>query len=190
MESAGPNAIWLWLTVVPFIAGCLVLLLYIAVPQSWRRKRPPVIVPVVGAEIPLQSYSKIGVALDYGSVDARVLSHARTLASLYHAELCLFHIVEGISGQLFGKNAYDTEAREDLEQLERTANRLRGIGLNVSVHLGYGRVPKQLVQLTKETGVDLLVMGGHGHRGLDDILYGTSISAVRHALSIPVLVVQ
>jgi len=58
------------------------------------------------------------------------------------------------------------------------------------VHLGYGRVPKQLVQLTKETGVDLLVMGGHGHRGLDDILYGTSISAVRHALSIPVLVVQ
>jgi manganese transport protein len=36
----------------------------------------------------------------------------------------------------------------------------------------------------------LLVMGGHGHRGIKDIIFGTSISKVRHELKIPVLIVQ
>ncbi|MBI3789170.1 MAG: universal stress protein, partial [Ignavibacteriales bacterium] len=56
--------------------------------------------------------------------------------------------------------------------------------------LGYGNVPEQIVRLSKEHGIDLLVMGGHRHRGLKDIFFGASISKVRHALSIPVLVVQ
>ena len=38
--------------------------------------------------------------------------------------------------------------------------------------------------------VDLLVMGGHRHRGLKDLFFGASVSKVRHQLSIPVLVVQ
>jgi manganese transport protein len=33
-------------------------------------------------------------------------------------------------------------------------------------------------------------MGGHGHRGWKDLLFGSTVSPVRHALSIPVLVVR
>jgi manganese transport protein len=33
-------------------------------------------------------------------------------------------------------------------------------------------------------------MGAHGHRGVKDVFFGASISEVRHALTIPVLVVQ
>ena len=56
--------------------------------------------------------------------------------------------------------------------------------------LGYGRVPDQLIKLSKESEINLLIMGGHGHRGIKDIFFGASISRVRHALAIPVLVVQ
>jgi len=56
--------------------------------------------------------------------------------------------------------------------------------------LGFGRVPKEIVRIAKEKNVDLLVMGGHGHRGIKDLLFGTSISQVRHELKIPVLVIQ
>jgi manganese transport protein len=51
-------------------------------------------------------------------------------------------------------------------------------------------VPEQIIRLSRENRIDLLVMGGHGHRGLKDLFFGTSISQVRHALAIPVLVVQ
>jgi manganese transport protein len=55
--------------------------------------------------------------------------------------------------------------------------------------LGLGRVPEQLVELAKKTNIDLLIMGGHRHRGLKDILFGASITRVRHQLPILVLIV-
>ena len=35
-----------------------------------------------------------------------------------------------------------------------------------------------------------MVLGGHGHRGLRDLLYGDTISGVRHGLDIPVITVR
>lgn len=36
----------------------------------------------------------------------------------------------------------------------------------------------------------MLVMGSHGHRGVAGLVFGQTVSAVRHALGIPVLVVR
>jgi manganese transport protein len=141
-------------------------------------------------DIVSQRYNKVGVALDYGAKDEKVLSHAQTLAQFHNAEVFLFHVVEGVSGQLYGTMADDDEARQDKEHLDRVAGQLRTAGLRVTPVLGFGRVPDQLIKLSQESGIDILVMGAHGHRGLKDILFGASISKVRHALTIPVLVVQ
>ncbi len=190
IQDAGPNAIWIWLTVVPVVVGCGILLLYISLPERWlHRRRVPKVIPAK-LDIVSQRYNKVGVALDYGANDEKVLSHAQTLARSHNAEVFLFHVVEGVSGQLYGKMAFDDEAREDQEHLERVAVQLRATGLRVNPVLGFGRVPDQLIRLSQESGIDLLVMGGHGHRGLKDIFFGASISKVRHALSIPILVVQ
>jgi len=190
LQDAGPNAIWLWLTVVPVVVGCGLLLLYISLPERWRRKRrAPRVIPA-RLDIVSQQYNKVGVALDYGAKDEKVLSHAQTLAQYHNAEVFLFHVVEGVSGQLYGTMADDEEARQDKEHLDRVAEQLRAVGLRVNPLLGFGRVPDQLIKLSQETGINILVMGAHGHRGLKDIFFGASISKVRHALAIPVLVVQ
>ena len=190
IRSAGPDAVWIWVTAVPAVAAVFVLLLYISLPAIWRRKKR--VVPVVPEKYELvpQRYTKIGIALDYGEMDAKVLSHASTLARQQNSEVHLFHVVEGVSGQLFGTLAYDDEARQDKEHLERIAERLRATGLRVTASLGFGRVPEQLIELSRTHAIDLLVMGGHRHRGIKDIFFGASISRVRHALDIPVLVIQ
>jgi manganese transport protein len=36
---------------------------------------------------------------------------------------------------------------------------------------------------------DLLVLGGHGHSGLKDLLFGTTVDSVRHRVNIPVFIV-
>jgi manganese transport protein len=119
-----------------------------------------------------------------------VLSHAKTLAHQNNARLVLLHVVEGVGGQIFGTDAADNEARDDKEHLERHAEQLRTAGLQVEAVFGYGRIPKEIIRIANEQKFDLLVMGGHGHRGIKDIVFGTSISKVRHGLKIPVLVVQ
>jgi len=190
IEAAGNNAVWVWCTAVPFAVGCGLLLMYVALPESWRKKKKvvPAVAPAVTLEEP--QYQRVGVALDYGEMDAKVLSHALMLAKHHGAVLHLFHVVEGVSGQIYGTKAYDDEARNDLEQLEGIARQLRDTGVQVRAALGFGRVPVQIIRLARENKVNVLVMGGHGHRGLKDILFGASISEVRHQLSIPVLVVQ
>jgi manganese transport protein len=135
-------------------------------------------------------YTRIGVALDLGAMDTKVLSHAQSLAQQNGAHLVLMHVVEGVGGQLFGKHAYDDETRDDMQHLEKHAEELRSTGIDVQAVLGFGRVPKEIIRIAQEQKIDLLVMGGHGHRGMKDLIFGTSISKVRHALKIPVLVVQ
>jgi manganese transport protein len=190
IAAAGGNALWLWLTVVPLAAGCALLLLYISIPKSWRRKKKAAPPPPSEMDLAPRHYARIGVAIDYGETDANVLSHAQTLAQQHGATVFLFHVVEGVSGQLFGTNAYDDEARTDKDRLSEIAQRLRASGLHVVPLLGYGRVPEQIIRLSEEARIDLLVMGGHRHRGWKDLFFGASISEVRHRLSIPVLVVQ
>jgi manganese transport protein len=188
--AAGSNAIWLWLTVVPVTVGCALLLVYISVPMLLRRKGKTIVPEEPPVDFTAQKYARIGVALDYGSMNNKVLSHARTLATQHGASMFLFHIVEGVSGQLYGTNANDDEARKDREQLDIIAKHLADSGVVTYPLLGFGRVPEQLVKLSVENRVDILVMGGHRHRGLKDLFFGASISEVRHQLSIPVLVVQ
>jgi manganese transport protein len=190
IADAGPDAIWLWLTAVPAVLAVAALLAYVAVPRSWRKRRGHRATPQGKIDLTTESYARIGVALDYGDLDGKVLSHAQTLARQHGASIMLFHIVEGVSGQLYGRDAYDDEARKDLERLEDIARQMKAAGIDATPVLGFGRVPEQLVKLSGEQRIDLLVMGGHRHRGLKDILFGASVSEVRHQLSIPVFVVQ
>ncbi len=49
---------------------------------------------------------------------------------------------------------------------------------------------KAIVAISKETDIQLLVMGAHGHKGLKDLILGTTVNSVRHKVSIPVLIVR
>lgn len=139
--------------------------------------------------VPLR-FSNIGVALDLGTLDSKVLSHAQTLAQQNRARLVLLHVVEGVGGQIFGKDTDDDEARDDEKHLEGHAEQLRSEGLEVTAVLGFGRVSKEIIRIANEQKIDLLVMGGHGHTGIKDFIFGTSVTKVRHGLKIPVLVIR
>jgi len=189
MADAGPGVFWIWVTVVPAVVAICLLLVYISLPKSLlgRAVTAPVAKP---HDLSAARYSKIGVAVDYSDLDSKVLAHAITLARGHGAPLFLFHVVEGVSGQLFGNEAADEEARGDRERLDAIAAEIRAGGAHVTAALGFGSIPEEIIRLSRENGIDILVMGGHRHRGLKDVLLGATISTVRHALPIPVLIIQ
>ena len=144
---------------------------------------------------PPRSISRIGVALDAKASDVAMLAHAVSLAKTYHAELVLIHIVEGVGGQYHGQQAGDDESRSDNQYLAdlvaRLSTELAGTTVPVVRQvLGYGDVRREIVRLVEQEQLGLLVLGGHGHRGLADVLRGSTIDGVRHGLSIPVLAVR
>ena len=58
-----------------------------------------------------------------------------------------------------------------LQVLREGCKRLPRIGFA----LGYGDVQREIIRLAKENQLDLLVLGGHGHRGVADIPAGTAV---------------
>ena len=48
----------------------------------------------------------------------------------------------------------------------------------------------EIIRIVKDSGADMVVMGAHRHSGWKDYLFGETIEDVRHALQIPVLIVN
>jgi manganese transport protein len=145
---------------------------------------------VVAANLPEPLYRRIGVALDNGPQDALTLRHAAALARGHRAELVLVHVVEGVGGQVYGQEAADQERLSDQAYLEFLAEALRAQGLVVRQLLRFGTPAQELARAAAEEGLDLLVLGSHGHGVLADRLFGETTGAVRHSVRIPVLTVR
>jgi manganese transport protein len=137
---------------------------------------------------------KVGVAVEALPGDSPMLAEAITAARTHRAELILMHVVEGVGGQYHGPQADDIERRHDElyvdELTARLARDLKDEVAGVRAVLGYGDVQRELIRIAKTESLDLLILGGHGHRGLSDLLRGTTIDGVRHNLRIPVLAVR
>jgi nucleotide-binding universal stress UspA family protein len=60
----------------------------------------------------------------------------------------------------------------------------------VSALLVLGDPPTEILKTAENEQCDLIAMTSHGHRLIGDIIYGSTISQVRHRTSIPVLLVR
>jgi manganese transport protein len=102
----------------------------------------------------------------------------------------LIHVVES-AGALFMKNEIrDYEFMTDMNNLNQYSDELNSAGYSVSIKIGYGNPKKSIPDLVKEFNADLLVMGAHGHKGIKDMILGTTVDAVRHRIGIPLLIVR
>ena len=84
---------------------------------------------------------------------------------------------------------HDSEVRSDRAQLELYTNELIAMGVHASFELGFGEPVDALAALIDKHGPDLVVLGGHGHRLLGDLVHGTTVDRLRHRISAPLLVV-
>ncbi len=135
-----------------------------------------------------KKYSRVALALDFSSSDLKTIQHAAAQGGK-DARYMLIHVVETAGALAFGTEIEDYETHKDIEMLHSYADRLRQLGYNTEVKIGFGSPKKSIPQLVKSFNSDLLVMGAHGHSTLKDLVFGTTVEAVRHAVKIPVLIV-
>ncbi|MBI3469659.1 MAG: Nramp family divalent metal transporter [Planctomycetes bacterium] len=198
LQAAGYSPLWIELTVVPIAIGCGVLLVWLLLePRFFARLRPAAVGPTARAAardvvhaLARPEYRRIGVAVENEVGDTAALQHAVELARSHNAELILLHVVEGVGGQWYGQETADQESRSDAAYVDQVAEALRGQGVAARGVLRYGNPPAELVKAIGELGIDFVVLGAHGHGFWGDRVFGQTIEALRHAVSIPVLAVR
>ncbi len=190
----GASAI-IWILGLSGVAGVIGILGYIVV-IPWLREHQVWESNVItqGKQIaqnikPMQ-IRHIGVALEHSNADADILSAALSMARYQNAKLTLIHVIETPSGMVFGEDADSLHSREDYAYLEELAREIEEQDLPVEVLLRTGKPIDEIVKSVDFLGLDLIVFGSHGHRGLEDLVYGETVTSVRHAVSIPVLIVR
>lgn len=138
----------------------------------------------------IKPYRVIALALDFSNKDGNVLSHGASIARP-DSTLVLMHVVESGGAKLLGSDIVDSETREDTERLEQYAEELRRVGIsNVVTEIGHGSRISALTDLIRKHGADLVIFGSHGHKGLADIVFGTTADKVKHNIPIPVLIAR
>ena len=137
-------------------------------------------------------YRKILVALENSKADKSLLPHVTELAKRLGSRLLLVHVADGWVARNFEqlKLAESEEMKADRDYLEATVARLRAQGLEVSAHLALGDPPREIIKTAERENCDLIAMTTHGHRLIGDLILGSTIHAVRHRTSVPVLLVR
>jgi nucleotide-binding universal stress UspA family protein len=137
-------------------------------------------------------YRKILVALENSRADESLVPHVTQLAKHFHSHLLLVHVADGWVARNYErlKLQESDEMREDREYLASIEARLRAEGLEVSSHLALGDPPTEILKTAEREQCDLIAMTTHGHRFLGDLIYGSTITEVRHKTNIPVLLVR
>ncbi len=199
LQAAGDEAWILQITVLPLVALLLALLAYVAI-RPWvdRLAAFPRPAPASGihgrmeaADIavrPAPRYRRIAVALDFGEGEERLVNEALRFADRESTDIVLMHVVESPVARAMGANAADFETEADRRRLEDLCRRLREAGYRASCRLGLGDPITELARLVEEEGVEAIVLGAHGHRGLTDLVYGNTASALRHRIDATVII--
>ena len=137
-------------------------------------------------------YEKVMVALENSQTDRAILEHIVPLAQQFHSSLLLVHVADGWAARHGEelKLAESEEMRVDRAYLAAVCEEMQGRGLDAETLLLMGEPADEIIKVACAQGVDLIAMSTHGHRFLSDLIYGTTVDKVRHAVEIPLLLLK
>lgn len=196
IENAGPWRPVMIGLVVPLVAGLLVLLGYVAIyPYLSRRKAaPPSTLPApvhLATQPDSLAYRTILVPLDHSDRDRTAVSHAAALALQHGSKVVLLHVEEGVTSQVYGQLASTAEIEQGREYFDSILNTLEQAGVKAELVVRHAADPRhEIVHVARELRPDLVIMAAHGHKGIQDLIFGATINGVRHDLDVPLLIVK
>ncbi len=201
LAGAGTAALTVKLVVIPLALAVAGLLVYVTFKPFFDRllARPRAEVPTgvhtaaAEPEVRLQvpgGYRSVAVALDFSGGEERMLNEALRLAQgAGETRITLLHVVESPAARIMGDHTADLETEADRHRLEVLVGALEASGYTAQWRLGLGHPVKELARLVAEVEADVVVLGAHGHRGVADLIHGTTADALRHRVDATVVIV-
>ncbi|PWG79338.1 Nramp family divalent metal transporter [Pararcticibacter amylolyticus] len=185
---------WIYVFILPVVLGILLLLIYVSLHPVINKVRTEKYNALYGQATDISApegviYSHIGVPVDFSGRDRNTIRNA-LIQGGKNAHYYLIHVVDSAGATYHGEKVMDFETQSDFQNLKKYQSNLEDLGYKASVLIDYGNRASAIARLAKANNMDLLVMAAHGHRGIKDIIFGSTLDTVRHKVKIPVLIVR
>ena len=133
---------------------------------------------------------KILFPVDLTDNSSKVFPYVLSVSEKYGAEICLLHVVED-----FAKWVPLEQYREDaLKGAEETLKKVCEAQLqgcpSFQEKIVYGDPAQEILKAIESEKIDVVVMGTHGRKGLENVLFGSVARNVVRRSSVPVLTVN
>ena len=144
---------------------------------------------------PVQPYRKLLLATDFSLYSEYAALRAIELARQYGAQLEVLHIIEEINfyaeyyEPVIPDPLLDESVKENAQDRMRSFAERTGLGNGAGLEVQWGTPKWSIVSWAREKGVDLIVMGSHGHHGIERLL-GSVSNSVLHQSPCDVLIVR
>ena len=132
-------------------------------------------------------------ALDFSEVSPKVADYARTLAELCGARIVALYVAPSLTQyvEFHVQASYIDDfvtgivsgATDTMESFIKEY--FPGVSVESRVVSGYAA--EEIVSVAEEVGADLIVLGTHGRKGIDKILFGSVAEKVIKTAKAPVL---
>ncbi len=134
-------------------------------------------------------FEKILLAVDGSEPSGRAIPAAADIASAHRGEVLVLHVQE--YGLTWGAEVETSSEATDL--VDRVVADLKDQGVNVRgevTRAPLGQTPRAILNVARDEGVDLIVMGTRGLSDWGRLLMGSVAHKVIHLAECPVLVVR
>lgn len=130
----------------------------------------------------------ICICVDFTYGDQKAINAALNISDA-NTQITLLHVVESVSARVYGDDADDFETIEDLKYLKKYNQYLVGNKLKCSTKIAFGKANEAIPEFVNQNNFDMVIIAKHGHLWFKDLLFGTTISQVRHKINTPILIV-
>ncbi|WP_459937655.1 universal stress protein [Desulfonatronum parangueonense] len=139
---------------------------------------------------------KILCAIDFSEVSPMVAEYAHSLSKAFGAEVILLYSAPSLNQYVsfhVPPNSIETFVGEIVTGAEQSMEAFISQHLpdvNVTGRVVSGYAAEEIVKCADEENVDMIVMGTHGRKGIDRILFGSVAEKVVKAANCPVLTLR
>ncbi len=139
---------------------------------------------------------KILFPVDFFESSDKILPYVKFMAEKLGAKIELIHVVRGSSdfvGFEMGTAWYSSFEGELLEGAQKTMDRFveeKFAGMDVGTTVAVGDVAEEIIKHAEKSGTDMIIIGTHGKKGLEKIMFGSVAAGVVKGASCPVLSVN
>ncbi len=135
-------------------------------------------------------------AVDFSDMSSRIADYAQTIAKSCNAAVKVVYVAPSLS-QYVGFHVPPTSIENFVGEIVSGAEKTMDVfiqenfqDVEVSGHVLTGYATEEILSFADQESMDMIVMGTHGRKGIDRVLFGSVAEKIVKAAKMPVLTIR
>jgi nucleotide-binding universal stress UspA family protein len=145
----------------------------------------------------MKEIKKILFPVDFSEVSKKIVPYVETMADKFNSEIHLLFVARildyfvSIYVPHSSINAFEEEIlKGGKKSMEQFINEHFPTNRKILSEVVLGDASERILEYVKKANIDLVIMGTHGRKGLDKVLFGSVAERVSKMSAVPVLLVN